>query len=247
MIRTLIGFSFASLSLMAHAETFRFYGYAFDLESDQYLYTEVHEQVIEDGVWKSGTIHYVGPDGSPMGKKTMDFAGNPSVPVYRLDLPYADYAEGISSVGDEVAMFKINEGKRSEKTLKAGDDLAADSGFHSQIRDNFKALMDGETVKIRLAVAGNLDSYRFRIRKTGEADFDGKPAVQFTIELDSLLRLLVDDLQVTYEPEERRLVEYRGISNVHSPDTGKPFNARIVYPDEAPEGAPDDLPPLDAS
>ena len=69
-------------------------------------------------------------------------------------------------------------------------------------------------------------------------------AVQFKIELDSLLRLLVDDLQLTYEPEARRLVAYRGISNVHNPATGKPYNARIVYTDQAPEGAPDDLPPL---
>ena len=104
--------------------------------------------------------------------------------------------------------------------------------------------MDGETIKMRLAVAGNLDSYRFRLRKTGETTFDGKPAVQFKIELDSLLRLLVDDLQLTYEPEARRLVVYRGISNVHNPATGKPYNARIVYTDQAPEGAPDDLPPL---
>lgn len=245
MIRTLIGLSLASLSLMAHAETFRFYGYAFDLGTDKYLYTEVHEQLIEEGVWKSGTIHYVAPDGSPLGKKTMDFSKSESIPLYRLDLPYAKYAEGISEVtDDEVVLFKINDGERSEKTVKRADNLAADSGFHTKIRDNFKALTGGDSIKMRLAVAGNLDTYRFRILESGETTFDGKPAVQFKIELDSLLRLLVDDLLLTYEPEERRLVEYRGISNVHNPDTGKPYNARIVYTDEPPEGAPDDLPPL---
>lgn len=245
MTRTLIGFLLASLTLMAHAETARFYGYAFDRDTDKYLYTEVHEQVIEEGVWKSGTIHYVAPDGSPMGKKTMDFSKSGSIPIYRLDLPYVNYSEGISKVTDaEVALFKINEGQRSEKTVKRSQNLAADSGFHNLIREHFAALMGGETVKMRLAVAGNLDSYRFRLRKTGETTFDGKPAVQFKIELDSLLRLLVDDLQLTYEPEARRLVVYRGISNVHNPATGKPYNARIVYTDQAPEGAPDDLPPL---
>ena len=247
MIRTLMGLSLASLSLMANAETHRFYGYAFDLASDEYLYTEVHEQVIEDGVWKRGSIHYFAPDGSEIGKKTLDFSKDEAVPLYRFDMPNQNYAEGISEVGDQVQLFKINDGKRSEKSIRREDNLAADSGFHTVLRDNFDALMAGDTVRMRLAVAGNLDSYRFRAKKVGETTFDGKPAVALKIELDSLLRLLVDDLQLVYEPEERRLMEYRGISNVHNPDTGKPYNARIVYPDEAPDGAPSDLPPLQPS
>ena len=38
------------LPAAAETTTNRFYGYAFDLKSDAYLYTEVHEQVIEDGM-----------------------------------------------------------------------------------------------------------------------------------------------------------------------------------------------------
>lgn len=229
---------------VAHAETHRFYGYAFDLESDAYVYTEVHEQIIEGGVWKRGTIRYFDADNQPMGEKTLEFSSSAYTPVYRLELPYKNYAEGISAVGDRVVMYKEVDGRRSEKTIDNADNLAADSGFHSLLRDRFETLMAGDTVRMRLAVAGNLDSYRFRGRTVGETTFDGKPAVAIKVELDSLLRLLVDDLQLVYEPEERKLLEYRGISNVHDPRTGDPYTVRIVYPDAPPEGAPSPLPPL---
>lgn len=245
MTRLLTALMLMALLPSAYAETFRFYGYAFDLESGDYLYTEVHKQVIEDDVWQRGRIDYYGPDNTLMGTKELDFADGEYVPVYRLELPYKDYAEGISAVGDQVTLFKEVKGQREEKVIDRTDNLAADSGFHSFLRDNFQALMEGDTVRMRLAVAGNLDSYKFRGRKVSDTEFNGQPAVAIKVELDSLLRLLVDDLYLVYEPKERKLLEYRGISNVHDPRSGDPYNVRIVYPGTPPDGAPENLPPLE--
>lgn len=238
-----------SLSLllipMAHADTFRFYGYAFDLKSGAYLYTEVHEQTIEQEAWTGGRIRYYNDQGDLIGDKPLRFTEDPYIPLYELSLPYKDYVEGIRAVGDDVVMFKGSGGTRKEKSVRRRDLMAADSGFHSLLRDNFDALLKGETVRFRLIVAGNLDSFGFRARKVGDTTFDGEAAIKLMVEPDSLLRLLVDPLELVYEPRERRLLEYRGISNIHDPTTGEAYNVRIVYPRTPPAGAPARLPPLE--
>jgi len=53
--------------------------------------------------------------------------------------------------------------------------------------------------------------------------------VRFRVEPDSLLRWMVDPLELTYEPAQRKLVEYHGVSNLHDPATGKAYNVRIIY------------------
>lgn len=229
---------------LLHAETFRFYGHAYELDGGRYLYTEVHEQEIVDERWLRGRIRYFDPQGQLIGSKTLDFSADPFIPVYRLELPYKDYAEGIREVGKTVTLYKSGKDGRREKVLDRRAGMAADSGFHTLIRDNFPALMQGQTVRFTLAVAGNLDTYRFRIRKTGETRFDGKAAVKLRVEPDSLLRLLADPLDLVYEPAQRQLLEYRGISNIHDPATGSAYNARIIYPDQPPADAPKRLPPL---
>jgi hypothetical protein len=247
MIRVLSFLAVFLLMPVAHAETFRFYGYAFDLQSDAYLYTEVHEQEIVDGVWTRGSIRYYDAEGTLIGDKQLSFASHPYIPVYELKLPYKNYVEGISAVNGEVQLFKSSDGERKQKTIRTREMMAADSGFHSLLRDNFETLMKGETARFRLVVAGNLDGYSFRARKVGETTFDGVPAVKLIVEPDSLLRLLVDQLELVYEPQERQLLEYRGISNIHDPKTGNAYNARIVYPQTPPPGAPETLPPLEAA
>jgi hypothetical protein len=104
--------------------------------------------------------------------------------------------------------------------------------------------MSGQKVGFRLVVAGQLDTYQFRLRKTGETQFEGKPAVTLIAEPDSLLRVFVDPLQLTYDPKTKKLLEYRGVSNLHDAESGDIYVARIVYASKPPADAPKTLPPL---
>lgn len=247
MFRCLLGLGLLLMTLNAAAasETRRFYGYAFDLASDRYLYTEVHEQVIENGRWVRGSIRYYDPDNRLIGEKSLDFSSNPTIPVYTLRLPGQGYEEGIRSVSsDLINVYKISEGRTREKALVNSPPMAADSGFHNLVVAEFERLLRGETVRFTFGVAGNLDSFRFRARKEADVSFEGRPAVRFKVEADSLLRLVAPDLTIVYDPASRQLLDYRGVSNIHDPATGKAYNARIVYPDRPPAGAPATLPPL---
>ena len=224
----------------------RFYGYAYDLKSDQYLYTEVHAQNVAGGKWTGGTISYFDPAGAKVGFKTLDFANDPFIPVYRLDLPNEGYFESIIANGASVEMKTRSDAKAKEKTgrIEKTRNMAADSGFHSILVENFPTLLAGKPLKFRLVVAGNLDSYKFVARKSGDTVFDGKPAIKLRVEADSLLSFIADPLDLIYDIESRQLLEYRGISNLHDPASGKPYDVRIVYLTAPPADAPKALPPL---
>lgn len=229
----------------AAAETLQFRGYAYDLKTNRYLYTEVHEQVYEGDVWKSGRIRFFDAAGKPIGQKTLDFSSAASIPVYRFELPAEHYVEAITAVSKtEVKLLKTADGKTSEKTLKRTPTTAADSGFHTYLVSHFDELMAGKTVAFNFVVAGNLDAYSFRAKRIADTQFEGKPAVRFRVEPDSLLRYLVSPLELSYDEKQRKLLEYKGISNVHDPKTGKAYNARIIFPDQPPTDAPKSLPPL---
>jgi hypothetical protein len=231
----------------ADPQVLRFYGYAYDLASGKYLYTEVYREDVDNGRWISGHTGYYAADGSYLGEKTLNFSGDRYIPVYTLTLPGVGYAEGISKVGkDSIDLIKLSrEHGQQSASIPRSEPMAADAGFHSFLYDHMAELLAGQTIKFRFAVAGQLDSYNFRARKIGDTQFEGRPAVQLKIDPDSLLRFLVQPLVLTYDPQTRQLLEYRGIANVMNPDTGKPYNARIEYYSKPPDDAPKTLPPLD--
>lgn len=227
--------------------TARFYGYAFDLESNRYLYTELHEQRLDGQRWYGGTIRYFWPDGRQFGHKTLDFSADPGVPLYRMDQTDIGYSEGVVHIGaKEIELMRREPGENEERERVEREPLmAADSGFHGFIRMHLDELRAGQTISFRMAVPGRLDSVRFRLRKSGDTRMFGKPAVQLIGEPDSLLRLLIPPLRLTYSMERGgTLLEYRGPSNIRDPATGKTYNARIVYAPQPPPDAPK-LPPLE--
>lgn len=233
--------------LPAAAETTvkRFFGYAYDLKTDEYLYTEVHEQVIENDRWVRGSIAYYRPDGSRIGFKPLDFTADPFVPVFRLELDDSGYMEGITDNGDPIRVERRERSgaKLETKSIKRDGLTCADSGFHNALVAHFEPLMRRERVSLRLVAAGSLDQFRFRARRIDDGRFEERTTARFYVEPDSLLRLLVDPLELSYDPQTRELLEYRGLSNLPDPRTGKPYNVRIAYYSKPPPEA-GTLPPL---
>lgn len=245
-MRRLLALLALSATLPAQAEVLRFYGYAYDLKSGRHLYTEVHEQRTEGLRWTGGSIGYYLPDGRRLGFKPLDFSKDPFVPVYRLDLLLEGYSEGISDAGDPLVLERREKkgGELERKRLKREGPICADSGFHAFLIAHFERLMKGETIAFRLAVAGSLDAFKFRARRIADSSFEGQPAVNFYIEPDSLLRFMVDPLQLTYDAKTQRLLEYRGVSNIRDPASGKQYLTRISYYSKPPKDI-GTLPPLE--
>jgi len=231
--RILLTLGVGCLPLLAAAETPRFYGYATHLDTGKYLYTELHEQQVENGQLQTATISYFDVAGKLVSKKTLDYRQNRTIPLFRAESPEQGYVEALRGIsGGKLDLLKVTR-EKGEQT-KALDipkgAVAADSGFNHLVQDNLPRLLAGETVQFHLVVAGNLDVYHFRAKKVRDETFEGAPAALLRVEPDSLLRLLVDPLDLVYDPSTRRLLEYRGVSNILDPATGKVYKkVRISY------------------
>ncbi len=233
------------LPALAHATPF--YGHAYDLKSGKYLYTEVHQPKLEGERTVASTISYYAADGASLGKKTLDYRADPFVPTFKFNLNYNGYGEAIvSNSGGKIVLAKTPKGGAAEerKSIEKSGLIAADSGFHHLVQSLLPKLVAGETVPFRFAVAGQLDAYKFAIKKTGEGSFEGKPAVKLLVQANSLLKYLAPDLQLLYDATSKRLLEYKGVSNIHDPASGKAYTVRIIYPSKPPADAPKNLPPL---
>lgn len=217
-------------------------GYATEQGSGRYLYTEVHRHRYDGPRWLGGQIRYHGPDGRLLGEKSLDFRADPYVPISTYVLRNPAYEERILGVdANGIRMQKVADGRRTQKTLPRVANQAADSGFNAFLVDRLDALAAGETVNLRFAVVGQLDQYRFRVRRVEQLTVAGEPAVRLRVEPDSLLRLLVSPLEVVYGLRSRDLLYYSGVSNILDPATGKAWNVNISYRDK-PAGTPANLP-----
>ena len=200
-------------------------GFARDASSQRYLYTEVHEfQRGPDGEVRTATTRYHDPQGREMARKSLDYRANRYIPIYKMEMPAQRYSEGISGNGDPVEVFKQDQGKETRKALARDSGLeAADSGFNHLLLDQLPQLRKGETVSFKLIVAGNTDRFRFRARKVADVQVEQEAGIQLRVEPDSLLRLLVDPIDIVYDAKGTRLLRYVGVSNVIDPASGQVY------------------------
>lgn len=228
----LVYLSLFMLALTWPAQAARVVGYVRDTATQRYLYTEVHEQnLASDGAVQTGVTTYYDPQGREIARKTLDYRGNRTVPVYRMDIPALRYAEGISSNTPQAVLFKRDRDQEERKTLPLDDGLvAADAGFNQLLQDQLSAILKGDTVRFGLIVAGRTDRYRFRASKVSEQTVGGQAILRILVEPDSMLRVLVPPIALSYSIKDKRLLSYQGVSNILDPDTAKVYkHISIVY------------------
>ena len=232
------GLLLACVAASAEDGVFKFYGYAYDLKTNQYAYTEVEEQSFVGGRWVGGTTRYFTPEGKEFGHKTLDFRADPLVPLYRLEFDTPAYVEAITGNGDEIVMMRNGE----TGTVKKDGVMVADAGLAQLLSAHLDELVRGDTLKFRIAAPSRLDSYKFRAKRIADTLFENQPALQVQVDMDSLFKLFAGPLVFVFNSANRQLVEFRGLSEVLNPATGKARTVRLSYPSTRPKDAPA-LPP----
>jgi hypothetical protein len=71
---------------------------------------------------------------------------------------------------------------------------------------------------------------RFRIRKTGVAMTDGREANVFRLSVAGAFGWFLPDIDVSYRKDDRRLLRYRGITNLRD-GAGDMISAQIDFSD----------------
>ncbi|HTQ08146.1 MAG TPA: hypothetical protein VMI54_30035 [Polyangiaceae bacterium] len=193
------------------------------------VYRERHEVTENGGRPLRAVTRYFDPKGREIGRLETDFSHSLAAPSYRFVDERTGKSESASVNGTNVVLDY--EGRKKALDAKGPEPLVVGQGLHHYVRQNLERLAH-ETVTVRFAVPSRLDTYVFRIRPLDS----GIPGVvRLRIESDNwLVRQLAPHLEVDYELSTRRLLRYRGVSNLETPDgSTQDVEIRYAYGDAA--------------
>lgn len=204
-------------------------GLAMDKSGQRQFYTEQHIITLSDeGLNKKIETKYFRPDGSLFATMSSDFSQNYRVPnVIFEDLRFQKKEELVLQAGGGTAIFRTTVKGKSpeEKKYEVQKDMVAGQGFDNFVKMNFEK-MSTKPVSFSFGVLSEMDFFSFAgYRKAETPD----RVARFGIRMKNLLfRLFSNELLLEYDRDSRRLISYRGLSNLLS-DEGKSQEVFIKY------------------
>ena len=200
----------ALLSFSAGATSLRVSGAAYELDGGSLLYSEQHFCGVDV---LSCRVDYVTPEGELIARKQIDYSENLQAPVLL------------------VSDFRQDSEKRID--FSTVPELVVDAGFDNFVRLQWDRLVEDVPVSFPFMVPGRDQALSMRVVAEGQATGDqtvcGAEQLCLRVELDSwFLRLAVPPILLTYDRESRRLMRFRGISNIRG-EQGNTLKVDIQY------------------
>lgn len=227
-------------------------GEARNATGGELLYREYHLASPEEPVH---VVEYREPGGRLFASKTLHPGGSAFAPGFiQLDLRSGEL---LSARWQESALQlgrRADEGATMHRRVVETPDtapLVIDAGFDQFVRQQWDTLRNGTTVRFDFALPARLGLVSLQARSV---PCDGDPGMAcFRIApANSLLRLVVEPIELAYTTSDRRLARFRGIGNIGAGE-GDPDVVSITY--SYPEAQPlpgcqplvfiDGVPPLD--
>lgn len=180
-------------------------GQARDLQTGALLYSEIHAC----GAGRERCeVEYRDTQGALIAHKQLDYRRSPWAPTLSLQ----DFR-----AGEEV-----------ELAAPADPSVVVDAGFDNYMRARWPELSAGEEVSFPFLVAGQQRPFRMVARRAPVPACD---TARLCLEVQPeawWLRLLMDPIELVYDRASRRLVLFRGISNIADAD-GRSQSVEIRY------------------
>ena len=191
--------------------------------SGELVYRERHEVThVGSRPIRALTVYY-DRTGKEIGRLDSDFSKSSYAPSYRFLDRRTKKTESADVSGSN--MLLRYQGTQKELTVDAGETLVVGQGLHHFARLNLERLAK-EAISVRFAIPSRLDTYGFRVRPLASPRAG---VVRLRIEMSSIiLRQLAPDLEVDYDLSTRRLLRYRGVSNLEGAD-GSTQDVVITY------------------
>lgn len=219
------------MSLNARGDIIKKYQGIAKIES-KIIYTENHTLTYDDkNLLKQTKTEYYSVGNKLLATLISDFTKSLSSPDYEMTYITNGNKEGLRRMGDQIILFDhvagknervktIEEKKTQEKILMAGQ------GFNYYLIDNLQEVKEKKILPIRLLIPGKLDYYDFRVKFLDE---DKAGNMNFELSVDSwVLRMIAPTLYVKYNKNEKRIVWYKGLSNIPD-EKGKTQTVEINY------------------
>lgn len=217
LLRTSLGIAALALAALpppargAGERVERFTGTARDL-SGEVLYLEDHAVRRAGERLLGATTIYLDPAGERIAVLHTDFSRDPFAPSYVFEDLRSGAVEAVT-VSAEGLELRAPKGSRIlGRTTAAGRRIVTGQGLDRLVRDRLDVLARGEVLALTYAIPSRLDAYDMRVRALGSR---GGATARVRVEFSSwVLRLLAPSLEVEYDGATRRLLRYRGVSNL---------------------------------
>lgn len=179
------------------------------------IYREVH--------WQRGAgdgserwVQYLCPGGEPFARKQMRVSGPVQAPGYRLEDRRSGQAASVEVTGSGVQLSwkEYAQAKTRIQRLPLPPDAVIDAGFDAAVRSHWRRLMQGERLGLQFLVPGRQRYYPVQVQRIGAVRWQGMPAQSIEVQLDAWYGAIAPRLSLVYADADRRLLEFRGTSNL---------------------------------
>lgn len=191
-------------------------GEAFDLESDEPLYSETH--CLSDDALAREVI-YRDVQGRLIAHKILSYSTGPTTPSFVQRNFYSQESIEVELKQDEVTMTVKDENSSAPAKVvstrpSANLPVVIDAGFDAFVTGNWDSLLAGDNKSFQFPFAAQESLVKLRI-KPASCSYDTKSDQCFSLEMNNwLLRMLVAPIELGYDARLKRLTRYRGLSNI---------------------------------
>lgn len=220
----LLWLAFTLIAGSAGATDTAYLGEARDEKGDL-VYTERHTvRSGAQGVADSLT-EYLAPDGSLIATLRSDYSRSVALPTYVFEDLRRDYREGLRWQDGGYLVFH-QTGSAPEKTapLRRDSGVFSCQGWHYYLINNL-GLLEKDNITLNLVLPSELRPYAFVVKRLA-AD-QSRISAELSLR-NWLLRQFAPKMLLEYDREKRRLLEFRGVSNIQT-KTGERQEVTIRY------------------
>jgi hypothetical protein len=206
-------------------------GVARDPSSKKTLYTEQHwiRSKLDNPIER--LVVYRCANGTAFARKRVSYSKSLQAPSFELTDSRKTASEGLRYSASGPSLWYREPNVAAEKNASLSTkDLVADAGFDEFIRANWTVLRSGKETPLNFAVPTRLKAYKFNLKQIGENTFSGQPAVTFQLKIAGLLSLIAAPIEVTYHKNTKRLLSFKGLSNLRDDAGGFDLMTKIDFP-----------------
>ncbi len=218
-------------ALPDEAKTYSILGTASDFKG-QLIYTE-NTIVTEtsDGLAQKIHTDYKNSKGELIARMTSTFSNEKFIPQIEFEDLRFQFKNNLKIADDGKSLIiehtEYKKPKTSKTEIKIKENMVAGSGFHNFLITQFNDLKSGKPFNIDFVVLAKADYFNFDIIKKEETD----KTTKFSMKVHSwFLRQFLNPIEVEYDNKTKRLLRFRGLTNIQS-DAGKPQELDILYKD----------------
>lgn len=205
------------------------FGTATDLRTGEFRYFERHTiSRGEDNLTKMIRADYLTKDEKIFASMISNFTEDSFLPEINFqDSRFSISETQVYDKKQKKLVFSRTEKNREtqRKEIAVIENMVSGQGFNNFLVSNFDFLVK-KAIQFNFVVLSKMDFYRFEIVSGENAKTDER---SFSLSAGNFLfRMFLHPIEVTYDINSKRLLRYKGLSNILS-DSGKSQEVLIIY------------------